>query len=306
MSYAEQEKAVFDLLFDKNLRLQFSQDKDSVLQNYDLSVSEQEEFKEMRSDALMLDADMRCDLLLSHFCKSLPLSFSLLSSWANGISLLQALITPAVMNQPHLQRTTAFSLALKHKLPELEYTNTQEQMKVASIIEAESGLAYTAASLKEAVVSGAFSNDSDIKQSPDWRHQNVSLAAYVCAGILPQAWHTLAGQLCKKVDDQLWRRLNRNPLSQARRQKILAVEEPRLLVARAYVTQASVCDPVVEHKTVELSEGFAALFEYVNGSMSIHQILMEMKKIGAPEPLLNSIDKAFEQLMQHGMLVTAS
>ena len=199
MSYTEQERAVFDLLFDQNLRLKFCQDKNSVLQNYDLSASEQEDFQKMRSDALMLDANMRCDLLLNHFCKSLPLSFSLLSSWPNGISILKSLITPAVMSQPPLQRTTAYSLALKHKLPELEYANTQEQMKVASIIEAESGLAFTAATLKEEIVSEVFTNISDDKPNMAWRNQNVSLAPYVCAAILPQSWQSLGSQLCKKL-----------------------------------------------------------------------------------------------------------
>ncbi len=58
----------------------------------------------------------------------------------------------------------------------------------------------------------------------------------------------------------------------------------------------------MEHQTVELAEGFASLFEYVNGTMSVQQILQQLQAMGAPDALLHSIQAGFKQLYCVGMI----
>jgi len=112
----------------------------------------------------------------------------------------------------------------------------------------------------------------------------------------------LKNKLCTVDDDCLWRQLNKIPLSVSVRTRILHTEDPRLLVARAHVSRISKCEPAADFKTVELSEGFAPLFQHVNGSMSVAQILAQLKQIGAQEQMLQSIQAAFQQLLDSGML----
>ncbi|MBK6758354.1 MAG: hypothetical protein IPG70_12410 [Moraxellaceae bacterium] len=52
-----------------------------------------------------------------------------------------------------------------------------------------------------------------------------------------------------------------------------------------------------------MPEGFAALFEYVNGTMSVQQILQQLQQMGAPESLLQSIKQGFKLLWDKGMVV---
>ena len=60
---------------------------------------------------------------------------------------------------------------------------------------------------------------------------------------------------------------------------------------------------IMARQTSSLSEGFASLFEYVNGTMSVEQILQQLKQMGAPESLLQGIKSGFRQLSVAGMIV---
>lgn len=83
---------------------------------------------------------------------------------------------------------------------------------------------------------------------------------------------------------------------------MLQHQDPHLLVARASLVHASACEPAVEHQTLELSEGFAHLFQHINGQNSVEQLLTAFKQAGAPEPLLQSVKAGFRQLLDKHML----
>ena len=109
--------------------------------------------------------------------------------------------------------------------------------------------------------------------------------------------------MCPFFGAVLWRYLNKTPLLAVERQRLWQQADTRLLVVKAKVSVLSDSDPSIDHVSLELPEGFAALFEYVNGTMSVQQILQQLQQMGAPESLLQSIKQGFVQLYAAEMIV---
>lgn len=302
MSFEQQERVLFDLLFDKALRDQFCNDQVNALRKYDLNESECNDFKAIRPEALQLDAAMRADLILSHICNSFPISFSITSSFPIGMDVLKQLIDSTTMQSKPIERATVFGNRLGQHYPEFAFSSEQERGIAKAILEAELGMAWTGASLKQLVLENGEIPNNDAVLDQDWINIPIKLAAFVSASVLPQSFAKIKQRLCKVEDNCLWRHLNKTALSASVRKKTLQTQEPRLLVARAKLSRASKCEPVIEHDTMELSEGFAPLFQHVNGTMSVAQILEQLKQIGAQEQMLQSIQVAFQQLLENGML----
>ena len=301
MSFEQQERVLFDLLFDHNLRKAFCSDQISALKQYDLDDHELEDFKSIRPDALKLDAAMRANLILSHICKSFPISFSISSSFPKGLEILNQLIDVETMSSKPIERATVFGNRLGQHYPNFAFSSDQERAIATAILEAELGMAWTSASLKQVVLQGGeIPQTTPLEQN--WLNRAIKLAPYVSASVLPQSYAKIKQRLCKVEDDCLWRHLNKTALAVSVRKKTLQTNDPRLLVARAQVQRMSKCEPVIEYATMELSEGFAPLFQHVNGTMSVAQILAQLRQIGAQEQMLNSIQLAFEQMLQGGML----
>ncbi len=305
MSFAQQEQVLFDLLFDKTLRDQFCRHQTRALHAYDLDASEHNDFKAIRPVALQLDATLRADLILSHLCKSFPISFSLTSSLTNGLDHLKQLIDTTTMRNKPIDRATVFGHRLREKYASPAFTSdfasSREQAMATAILEAELGMAWTGASLKQAVLEKGDVCDKAMQADTNWLDRPVKLAAYVSAVIMPQSYTQLKKKLCVIADDKLWRQLNKTPLSASMRRSVLQKEDPRLLVSRAIVSRVSKCEPAVDHKIMELSEGFAPLFQHVDGSMSVAQILAQLKQVSAEEQMLQSIQSAFLQLLKAEM-----
>lgn len=302
MSFEEQERALFDLLFDRTLRDNFCKDSIAALNQYELDEDEQKDFLEVRPDGLELDAKIRADLLLSHFCRSYPISFSIASSFDGGLEILKELIDTKIMRTASVERPTEFGNRLREVFNSFSYDAVDEQAKVSAILEAELGMCWTAASLKREVLDNGMPEIQVAQTGTDWASKLIKLAPYVCAAIIPGRYMDLKSVLCVSSDCDLWRGLNKTPLSASQRRKVLDNDDPRLFVARAYVSHVSRCEPVVDQKTAELSEGFASLFQHVNGSMSVEQILSQLKQIGAPEQMLEGVQIAFKQLLDTGMI----
>lgn len=302
MSFAVQEQLLFDLLFDRDLRERFGKSPMAALAGYDLDESERQDFAVIRHDALELDASMRAGLVLSQFCRAFPLSFSIVSSLANGLELLRRLIDTQTMRTPPLERVTGFGIRLKEGLSGQDFGSSREKALAISVLEAELGMVWTGAALKADVMQGKPVSVSPVAIGPDWLMRPAGLAPFVSAAIIPDAYQHLKTALCPHMGAELWRHLNRTPLTQAQRQQILQLSNPRILVARAEVCHVSRCEPTVEHRTVELSEGFAPLLQHVNGVTSVSAILMQLRRAGAPEPLLDGVQTGFRQLLENGML----
>ena len=281
MSFIEQERALFDLLFDTPLREKFIKNPTSALTDYGLSKEELADFLVINPHGLALDAKVRVDLILGQWCRTFPLTFSLLSSLNGGLLLLRSLVDSHTMRRAPIERVVVFAQRLRQALIAKPAVALDELSLIVAILDAELGMAMTSESLKKP----------------------VSLASYISAAMIPLSYDVLKKALCPCLGAELWRYLNKTPLLSADRQRLWQQADARLLVAKAKVSTLSDSDPTIDHVTIELAEGFASLFEYVNGSMSVEQILQQLTQMGAPESLLQGIKSGFRQLSVAGMIV---
>jgi hypothetical protein len=302
MSFLEQERALFDLLFDSSVRENFCKYSVAALYQYDLSEEEQNDFVVVRPDALELDAKIRADLLLSHFCRAFPVSFSIVSSFEGGFDVLKKMIDVETMRTSSLDRIVFFGRRLGENLNSFSFNSPDEQIKVSAILEAELGMAWTSASLKREILENGQLHIKSPQLDQNWSNKNIKLAPYVCAAMIPESYEKLKSLFSSDADCDLWRSLNKKPISAARRRKILEKDDPRLFIARAHVSHMSRCEPTIDQKTAELSEGFAPLFQHVNGTVSVDYILQQLKQIGAQDEMLQSIKATFQQLLESEML----
>ncbi len=302
MSFQEQERALFDLLFDSSVRENFCKDTTAALHQYELNEEERNDFNTIRPDALELDAKIRADLLLSHFCRSFPVSFSVLSSVDGGLDILKSLVDVLTMRTASIERATLFGRRIGESLNALSFTSADEQTKVSAILEAELGMAWTSATLKREVLDNGQLHNKSTQLDQSWSSKNIKLAPYVCAAMIPESYEKLKQSFCPDAECDLWRSLNKKPLAASIRKKLLEKDDPRLFIARAHVSHMSQCEPTIDQKTAELSEGFASLFQHVNGTVSVDYILEQLKQIGAQDEMLQSIKATFQQLLESDML----
>ena len=302
MSFEVQERVLLDLLFDSSIREQFRNNIDATLTKYDLDENEINDFKTIRPDALELDANMRTNLFIAHICRSFPVTFSLVSSFNKGIELLKKLVNAELMHTPPTERTTVYGTRLREQLVTLKFDNQNEQPLITAILEAELGMAWTAATLKQVVLENGLPDNMQQNDKSNWSGRPIKLASYVSAAMLPQPYTKLKQKLCPNTKCDLWTEISKKQLNAYKRNIVLQQEDPRLLIARAQVNHVSQCEPGIDHQTIELSEGFAHLFQHVNGSASIDQLLTAFKQAGAPDPLLQSVKAGFKQLIDNDML----
>ena len=303
MSFAEQERALFDLLFDTPLREKFIKNPTSALTDYRLSKEELADFLVINPHALALDAKVRVDLILGQWCRNFPLTFSVLSSLNDGLLLLRSLVDSHTMRHAPIARVVVFAQRLRQALIAKPSVPLDELSLIVAILDAELGMATTSESLKKTILTGQYIQPKAISSSDVWLTQPVSIAPYVSAAIIPLSYGLLKKSLCPSLGAELWRYLNKTPLLASGRQQLWQQADTRLLVVKAKVSTLSDSDPTIDHVSLELAEGFASLFEYVNGTMSVQQILQQLQQMGAPESLLQSIKQGFVQLYAAEMIV---
>ena len=302
MSFQEQERALFDLLFDQSLREEFCKDSTTAFSEYELDDDELNDFKEIRPDAIELDASMRSYLILTHICRQFPVTFSLVSSLQNGIDLLQGLINLQTMRCHPRERASVFASQLREQLPACKVNSDKELTMITAILEAELGMAWTSATLKQKVLEGESPPENISQIDEDWLDKPIKLAAYVSAAIIPQSYVKLKKILCPCEDTGLWAHLSQTQLSASLRKKTLANEALTLFITRAHVSTLSRCEPTVDHQIAELTEGFAPLLQQINGTNTISQILAQLKQAGAADEILQGVEAGFYQLLTSGML----
>jgi len=306
MSFQEQERALFDLLFDSAVRENFCRDPSTALAAYELDTGERGDFAVIRADALVLDAKMRRNILLSHICRVYPLSFAIISSFTSGKAILKKLVDTKTMRTPSLDRATVFGTRLRDELAALVFDTTEEQTLVVAILEVELAMALTAAGLKRQVMENGRSPDDPLPLAEDWQSRKVMLAAHVAAAIIPRPYAELRQAFCAVADTELWTYLGHRPLSKSIRKATLKTENPRLFVMRARIKHFSRCQPGVSHQTAELSDGFAPLLQHANGSSSVGEMLGQLKHAGASEKIVAGVQSGFKQLLEAGMLEVLS
>lgn len=306
MSFEEQERALFDLLFDQTLRNNFCDDPGVALSEYALDDAEINDFREIQPDALKLDASMRAYQILTHICRQYPITLSLISSFPNGNNLLKELINLQTMHCHPAERSTVFGSQLREQLVTqtsgIKFDSKKELAMVTAILEAELGMAWTGATLKLQILEGESPMESEPETCADWLNKPVKLVAYVSAVVIPQSYVILKDSLCPCEDADLWAHLSKKPTSTSRRKKTLATEEPTLFITRAQVKKLSPCDSVVGHKMAELTDGFAPLLQHINGTGNIAHIIEHLRLAGASEEILHGVKAGFQQLLTSGML----
>lgn len=302
MSFLEQERALFDLLFDRSLRADFCRNGTAALGDYQLEDHEMADFKTIRPDAIEFDASMRIYLILTQLCRQFPVTFSLLSSFSGGMNLLKAQINLQTMRCHPAERATVYATQLRQQLSNIIFDSANENAMITAILEAELGMAWTSATLKKQAIEMEAAVENTNQLSADYLQRPVKLAAYVSAAIIPQSYTQLKSALCPCQDTALWTHLSKTQLSSVLRKKTLAHEDPKLFVTRAHLSKFSRCEATVDHYTAELSEGFAPLFQHVNGTNSVAQIIEQLRQIGAADQILQGVEAGFHQLFTNGML----
>ncbi len=207
MSFQEQERVIFDLLFDRALRERFCKESVAALSEYQLEEDELNDFVVLRPDVLELDADIRIDILLSHFCRAFPVSFSILSSFEGGFYALKNLIDVETMRTEIVDRPTLFGRRLGESLNALIFDSADEQAKVSAILEAELGMVWISASLKREMLENGELHIKTPQLDQDWSNKIVKLAPYVCVAIIPGSYEALKKSFCPELDCDLWRSL---------------------------------------------------------------------------------------------------
>jgi hypothetical protein len=300
VSFEAQERALFALLFDAELRARFVADRTAALAAFELSDEERADLAEIRPDALELDATLRRDLILQKTCRALPLSFSLASSLPGGLDAARALVDTAWLAAPPARRTLGFARRLREALAAAPVGEARDHALVLAMIDAEVALtALTTARREDA------STPDEAPAPARWWERPLRLAPHVCAVLVPQSYQALVRALCPGSLDELWARLSATPLPASLRQRALADERPGLLVARAEVVRRSRCETTVDRRLVELAGGFAQLLPHLDGRASVEHLLAELRRAGATGPVLAGVREGFAQLVAQGMLVAA-
>lgn len=304
MSLADQERVLFELLFDDAFRARFAAEGTASLVESGLDAAERADFEALRKDALEIDARMRRSMVLSQLCVAYPLTFAIAVTQVDGPALLHALVDVRTMRTPAIERAVVFGRRLREALAEADEDDPVGAGHRA-ILETELGMAWTAASVRRETLDVGRAPAGPVAFGADWLDAPLRVAAFVSASVLPAPRAVLREALCPVPDRALWRWLTHAPAREEKVAEVLGRGEARLLVARAEIDRASRCDPTARHRTVELSEGFASLVGHGNGGYSVRALLEGMEASGADDGLLAGIEAGFRQLCDAGMLEPA-
>ncbi len=301
MSFHEQERLLFDLLFDREKRRSFCQDPDTAMASYQLEAAERADFHTIRPPALELDAKLRTDLILSRLCRHYPTGFSIFCALEGGRATLFDCINPELIRLQEAERASRLGRLLLARLDELPVERPEFRLFGKALVGAELGMNWTAANCRRHW-DGEPAPDHAVRSvAENWIDLPIRSAAFVSACLIPMPYAEAKQRLCPEPADRLWHTLRKQApkLDQA-----FANEDPRLLVTRASIEPGRTMQtgPRIRHRTMELSVGFASLFEHVDGTMSVRQMLSGMRQSGAPETVLSGVESGFLELLQAGML----
>ena len=181
-NFANQERLLFDLVFNDQGTSVVCDTTTKLFANYQLSTQEQADFSSINQEALALDVRVQVDLILSQWCRSLPLTFSLVSSLSNGLALLKQLVDSQTMLQAPNDRIVYFATRLRQQLIAQPQIDLQRLSLLVAVLDA-GGHGGTSRLLKQTVI-----NEQEIAttQSEPFNSQaKITIADYVSASLLP-------------------------------------------------------------------------------------------------------------------------
>lgn len=302
MSLAEQERAMFDLLFDAPLRHAYLADPQEMLARYDLTEQEQSDFSSMRPDALEIEGNMRTYMVMLQLCRELPLTCVIASALPGGTDQLKSFVDAGLMRINVRERPAHFGVKVRDWLAQQGEIPEAWLTMLVAILGAELANAMTSASLKQALDNGDQPAATTNEIPQDWITHPVTVASHVSAVVLPQSYRWLKDRLCPCEGEQLWPSLTNEAVPMETILAALAEEDPRLVITRAITCEDNGCDISISQQTIELSSGFASFMQNLNGQYSVGFILEQLKLAGADEQMLSGVETGFLELVKAGML----
>ncbi len=302
MSLREQERALFDLLFDRDLRARFGTDPAAALADYDLDRAERHDFSLVRYSALETDARMRVYMLLAQLCRELPVSFALASSLPDAAGRFRALVDRDLLDVPVALRAAEYGERLV-QFARLELAESPErQAQVIALMGAEIAMARTGGSLRQLDADLAAGWGAPDALPADWPARPAAIAPHSCAVVVPRAYDSVHGALCAVCPEALWGHLDQHPVTPEQVGAALRPEDPRLLLASHFLTRPERCVPPLSRRRLEVSAGFAPLLRYLDGRNCIDDILRQLAQAGATEDMLPAVRAGFEELCRAGIV----
>ena len=302
MSLQAQEQALFDLLFDEGLRRRFHRDGPEALAGRGLDPGERAAFGSLRVDALEHDAMLRRAMVLSQLCAVLPVTTALAGCVDGLLPDLDALVDGETMRTPQVERSYVFARRLRARWDGLAADEDPVLRALPVVLEAELGMAFTAASLCRETLDLGRPPPAPAGLPEDWRSLPARVAPFVNAAVLPASYAALRAALCTVPDRLVHRLASDGKVDGAAARRLLDAGDPRLLVARAAIDRSSRCDPTARHVTVELSDGFAELVGHADGTRSVDALLAGLRASGADTALLAGVGEGFRELFEAGVL----
>ncbi len=305
MSFAEQERALFDLLFDRPLREHFLADSTAALGKYELDAQELADFRSIRPAALAIDARMRVYMVLSQLCRELPLSFALATSLPGAGERLRSMVDLELMQVPVAARAQVFAARISDWIADSTLDTPGETAMLQALVGAERSMVSLTATLHGAGSTGADMEEMHCAVPQEWLDRPAGFAAHVAAVIIPKSYSALKNAWCPHSDEELWSYLDQHPLSAADRQSALSDAAPRLLIVRATSSHPHRCVAKISRRIVELSDGFAPLMRYIDGRNCVADILQQLRHSGAAPEMVAGVQEGFRQLCAAGMIRTS-
>lgn len=301
MSFAAQEQALFDLLFDEDFLEEFLQDKQGALELYGLSEDEIKDFDALRTDSVKLEAKMRKNMLLGQMVKHLPLSFALLSSFDNGFDVCRSIIRPYLVQMNGFHRLSVFANQLLLQIEDLKFFHQNDKVFVEKILNLESQMMLQAARLEDDSALDLIASLEPF--SEEVARQKLHWANNVSAHSLPMGFSYLKEMLCENLSaGELWVKLQKEPMEIDARMELVLNMNNKLLVTKPFFQNESLTDREVSFKTIELIEGFEPLIQSINGRNSAKDLMQLYRAAGAEEQTIEQVEQGLKVLWENGLL----
>ncbi len=290
-----------DLLFDQTLRERFAKQGVQALSAFELTEEEKNDFLTIRVKALNVDAGMRVFMLLSQMANELPVSVVIMSAFDGGIAKLKQMVDVELVETPFYERSALLGTRIRDWLVEQTLEDQKLLAMLLAYVGAEIAVNWSRAGLQKAVMNNEYAAAGNSEIESDWKQKPITLVQYVSAVIVPKSYSEIKNALCRDCGDQVWSTVSKRPVALSILSQLLSEEDPRLVVTRALISQQDVIDPSVAVQTIELSEGFSSLLQYVNGQHSTDFILQQLKTAGAPDEMLQGVEEGFFELIRSGI-----
>jgi hypothetical protein len=302
---AEQERALFALVFDPSAREDFLADPRGALARLGVPAHEHEDFLSLSRFGLQVDARDREVVVLGRLARSFPLTISAVSAFDEGLARVRALVGVGHFAVPADERPARFGAALLACVSDLDGPTVAERGLLLAVARWEATLAHLGASARAAARQGEQKPEPASTDAPpaDWEDRPLALAPYLAVVRMPVSLSELTRALLPCRAEALWAHVRQSPLPRDRVRRAAASKgEGWIALGRAVVVHASTTDAEVIHRTVELAAGFEAFLARIDGRRTARTLLQAFVSAGAPPRLVEGVRAGLLRLVREDML----